>query len=595
MNQTSRKNPSSRQSSRQPTLPAQFAKTSTVPFNLTLQEDKSNPGHFQLVVNLDVDPTSLAGSPPQFTASKKLYANPQTPFGLGQDGIPLYQTQKSSPPTSPQYEQQGWSDLDAIHPHFLQKVVPDWEVGFQRKDSTASTQSRKLSEIKARIKKSGKGFVVRLWKGSNQDANEVAEVHLGAQNEEHSSVPELDSLPQAELGNTEIPQSHSNQQRDTIFEDPNLFEIGTSGEQGLPNPRSQTPRPPSAVPEWLRATAQETNNRNSIFEDSFSDAETLTHDVLPFGIDAEPSNAIARTASISSIVKTPTRGLSVVGPVKRINKGDRIKHSRSRLIRNDLNRSDARKSFKRRSPRASASNIQADNVGFPTIQSQSQSQNPGKNEQSDSADSASDDSTWPRPVRERPSSRDQVVHRPSADELLHPPKQKTRLSLQTNVPTSKSANPSPVARRRRPRAQKHSSTSSANLPDAPQPDASPVWSEVDASDELREALEIAFGTTQNDVESTQSPVHQSIPRIEEPVDEGIGGISMPSNIELRPAPTRTGNLTASFVGLAISALAEKALEALHALRLQYGSEPPVPANHVRVRWTCVSTYLLCIR
>jgi hypothetical protein len=132
------------------------------------------------------------------------------------------------------------------------------------------------------------------------------------------------------------------------------------------------------------------------------------------------------------------------------------------------------------------------------------------------------------------------------------------------------------------------------LVDGTRPDASPVWSEVDASDELREALENAFGTTQDDVEPAQSPDHSSIPRIEEPIDEGVGGISMPANIELRPAPIHTGNPTVAFFGLALGALSEKLFNGLYALRLQYGSEPPVPPNHVRVRWTCVSTYSLSL-
>jgi hypothetical protein len=574
-----------------------------VPFTLTLQEEKNNPGQFQLVVNIDQKSTEIPsdGSPPRAPA-KKLYADLSGIPSLGFDVSSLYHTQKSSPPTSPEHEPQGWSDLDAIPPEFLQKVVPDWKIRFSRNDSTASIQSRKLADIKARIKKSGKGFVVRLLKGSNgpTDTDEVAEVHLGQQTTEEAQVPqELDagSSPRAELDATPS----------------EVFEIGTSSEPGI---RSVAPTPFAAripsIPTWLKHSSPDFGPRNSILEEGFSDAETLTQEIRPFEhriedgqTDLEPFSAISsrmptRSTSISSIVKTPTRGLTVVGPIKRVEKANRVRgmNGKGKTARLELNRSDAHKSFKRRSPRSSTSGIAFSSAAQHVSISPSQSlrQRPTLHDRSHSerpADIAPyDHDTWHHPVRDKGKSREKIHRRLSAEELLQPTKQKGFLKLKTDVSRPKSANTSPVTRRKRhARAHQHSSSSSSvHFAEDRQHIPSPTRSEeASPSEELREALERAFGTTEDDVDHVhKSSASRSVPRIEEPVDEDdIGNIPMPFGMEIRSAPVNTRNPILTFWGLAISALAERAFDGLHALRDRYGSEPPIPAGHVRVRWTCV--------
>lgn len=597
------------------TPPPQYAKTQPVPFKLTLQEDKNNPGQFQLVVNLEAesDPNGAQPSRPAASTDRKLYTNLQAFPSLGYNVSPLYQTQKASPPTSPQQEK-GWSDLDAIHPDFLQKVVPDWEVTFQRKDSTASTQSRKLADIKARIKKSGKGFVVRLLKGSSPDTSEVAEIRLGQGNVAGAApIAELDSCPQAELDGTEQMTATWAPSSGTV-ERADVFEIGTSGEPGLQ--RHTTPAPsarvPSSVPEWLRQTTTEGSSRYSISDDWLSDAETLTHDVPsirerleddrtdPRTMSTISSVLPTRSTSISSIVKTPTRGLSVVGPVKRINKGARTVSSKGKSARSDLNRSDARRSFKRRSPHTSSTGFSAGNVsteydavsGFlrprPARMLRSQTEQVDSDTSEENANA-----TWSHNLRNNHPGETKVRRRPSAEDMLHPTKPKSRLRLQTNVPRPKSANTSPLTQRKRsPRLHKpRSSSSSINFAEDAQNASSPSWSEVDGPEELREALERAFGTVDGD--ATHQPEKsntRSIPKIEEPIDQNdVGAILLPPGLELRSPPTHTSSPTLTFWGLALSALSKTLFDGLHALRLRYGAEPPIPPNHVRVRWTCVST------
>lgn len=584
----------------------QYEKTQTVPFTLTLQEEKDKPGRFQLVVNIDPQQQKPSeGSPPKPAASKKLYANLTEIPSLGYDVSSLYQTQKSSPPSSPQEERQGWSDLDAIPPDFLQKVVPDWQVTFSRSDSTASSQSRKLADIKARIKKSGKGFVVRLLKGSSAGTNEVAEVHLGQQgNGAEPALQELDSHPRAELDASEAATTSLSPQSDTVDDHPAIFEIGTSNEPGIQRRDPQRANRLPSVPHWLSQATSDARSRVSVSEEGFSDAETLIPDVrsiadrLEEQTDLEPfsrnSSVIpTRTASVSSIVKTPTRGLSVVGPVKRVDKGNRVR-GKGKAPRSDLNRSGAHKSVKRRSPRGSASDfttIRALEHGEWLFRSRESVERVPLNESSDEQE-PNECNIWQHPVRENDSTRQKARRRSSADELSGAGKPRVRLRLQTDVPRPKSANTSPVTRRKRsPRTHKPTTSSSSVhfVDENQQAEPSPLGSDVDQSDKLRKALEVALGPVPDDGTTKQNREARPIPRIEEPIsEENVGEIPLPPELEIRPAPTHTRSPTMTFWGLVLSALSEKASEGIRALRERYGSEPPVPPNHVRVRWICVS-------
>lgn len=177
----------------------QYEQTQSVPFTLKLQEDTRNPGQFQLVLDIGSKLQAPDGLRLNTLSQPQGNINPATTENANS------KPKASSPPVTPLSEKQGWADLDHVPPEFLNKVVPDWTVSFSRSDSTASTQSKRLSDIKARIKKKGKGYVVRLLKGSSTDMNEIAEVDLGSQanKTQGNDVSELDSttLP-AELHST---------------------------------------------------------------------------------------------------------------------------------------------------------------------------------------------------------------------------------------------------------------------------------------------------------------------------------------------------------------------------------------------------------
>ena len=172
----------------------QYEKTQSVPFTLNLQEDARNPGQFQLVFNLGSKQQLTNGVPLNCTPHITSPMIPRNGLKSDAEHSVVISPQKTSPPTTPLHDKQGWADLENVPPDFLRKVVPDWNVSFSRSDSTASVQSKRLTDIKARIKKKGKGYVVRLLKGST-DSNEIAEVELGqrANAEQTPETQELDS------------------------------------------------------------------------------------------------------------------------------------------------------------------------------------------------------------------------------------------------------------------------------------------------------------------------------------------------------------------------------------------------------------------
>jgi hypothetical protein len=585
----------------------QYEKTQSVPFTLTLQEEKDKPGQFQLVVNVDPHKKDSDGNLLKASPSKKLVANLQEAPSLGYDVSQLYQTQKSSPPSTPQTERQGWSDLDAIPSEFLQKVVPDWKVTFSRSDSTASTQSRKLADIKARIKKSGKGFVVRLLKG-NADANDVREVQLG-----RSSVEQLPTL--SELDSTAPPVELDTEGTHTVSNDvpSGVFEIGTSGEPGIDSvPQPATTRAVSSIPQWLSQTFSEPGTRLSMLEDNLSDAETLLPDVrsvidrMEDHTDIEQISTYGsvlptRSSSVLSIVKTPTRGLSVVGPVRRVEKGNRVR-AKGKTGRVDLNRSGARKSFIGRSPQGSISeSIVSERLR--NAAAAYASTHEARSDPSSWDEMSDEDANKTRNTHKRRVQLDtqELPNRKAERQNSFPANQsRTRLRLDTRVPPSRSADTSPTTMRKSsprinkaPKILKRDQSASPGCVRETEPaGGSPVWSEVNPADadNIREALEVAFGEVAEDLETNLAQSKLSIPSIVEPVNDGDKGIyALPPGLEIRSAPTTAGNRLTMFCGLAMGAVLDKVVEGLQHLRATYGSEPAVPANHVRVRWTCVSS------
>jgi hypothetical protein len=582
----------------------QYEQTQSVPFTLNLQEDARNPGQFQLVFNLGSKQQLQNAVPLNCISHVTSRTTPRDSLKSDAEHPISFAPQSRSPPTTPLHDTQGWADLDNVPSDFLKKVVPDWDVSFSRSDSTASTQSRRLTDIKARIKKKGKGYVVRLLKGSI-DSNEIAEVDLGQQfnAEQTSETQELDSatLP-AELY---CPPSTVTSTADTLLGRNDIFEIGTSNTPGIQRPLPSAMAGPiePAVPS-MRHLPRHSLARSSIAEDGLSDAETLIPDVRSiYGrmdedqTDAEPFSQTttfpARSASVSSIVKTPTRGLSLVGPVrKRVVEKKTRPRVKSRAVNLELKRSDAHKSVKHRV----MSTVNASDSVFMETAAESttlrQRIRPTSRKSNESGPATDEYGTWSHPIRQIDTVKPRHMRHLSADDLHAPSRPKLGLRLVTDVPQTRSAHVSPATRRKKsPRLRKPASSSSSPMEadDADVP-CSPEWAEVDRSDELHEALGRALGKVIPRNGDVENDIREfSVPKVIEPLDnDHIGEITLPSELEIRSAPLGGRSLTAMYWGLALSALSDKAYEGFRLLRDTFGTEPAVPQGHVRVRWTCVS-------
>jgi hypothetical protein len=583
----------------------QYEKAQSVPFTLNLQEDAQNPGQFQLVVNVGSKQQLPNGVP------LNLAPSPTSPPSAARDGLKLspddrtlYQTQSSSPPTSPLQDKQGWSNLDHVPSEFLQKVVPDWSVSFSRSDSTASTQSKRLADIKARIKKKGRGYVVRLLKGSNAESDEIAEVELGQQlmTQGMTGSYELDSasLP-AELSS---PPTMIQPSSDSVLGRPDVYEIGTSNEEGVQRPQqSTTPRPFLNGLPSLRHLARDSLARTSVAEDGFSDAETLIPDVRSIDghidevqadfetVSRSLYNLPTRSASVSSIVKTPTRGLSLVGSVRRIEKRNRSR-AKTRTASRELERSDAHKSVKHRT--GVAKTVFATDVGDAKVQSSilRESIRPISRRSTEHDLMPEKYSTWQYPIRQISAAKPRHSRHTFADDLKVPSSSNTKLRLQTNVVRPKSATTSPISRRKKsPRTYNQASFSPSFIDeDDTNRRSSPEWEEVHHTNQLREALGKVLKLDVPGIDKVDEMKEEhSVPSIVEP--DHIGEIPLPSELEIRSTPSSIRSPALMYWGLALSALSEKAYEGFKLLRNTLGTEPPVPQGHVRVRWTCVSCIL----
>jgi hypothetical protein len=575
----------------------QYEKTQSIPFTLKLQEDARNPGQFQLV--LDV------GSKLQPPDAVHLNVSPEPPNNV--NGATKHDADSrpdnSSPPTTPLSEKQGWTDLDQVPPEFLKKVVPDWNVSFSRSDSTMSTQTKRLSDIKARIKKKGKGYVVRLLKGSATDLNEVAEVDLGSQvTRNQPNVSELDStaLP-AELHS--LP-SHVPSNTISPAGRPNVFEIGTSNEDGIRQLQHPAPQEPDLNHvSHANVLARSLLVRNSTVEEGMSDAETLISDVRPIGshVDGEQTDVESlhqtgsiipsRSNSVSSIVKTPTRGLSLIGPVrKKVEKRTRSRVN-CRTTHPDLRRSDAHKSVKNR---PHLTTIAAEDWLDEFDVNSRQYNRPSPRKSHDSDQVFHDHATWQHPAQPTGRAKPRNLRHASVDDLQLRAKSKYALRLQTNVPKTRSAHVSPVTQRKGPpraRRNKSSSHSPVDMDDIDMP-SSPEWQEASHSDVLRKALR-ALGNAASNQDNGEKGIEDtqdlSASHVNEPINEDrVGEILLPSETEIRSVPSGVHNPTLTYWVLAFGALSDKVYEGFKLLRDALGPEQPVPRGHVRVRWTCVS-------
>ncbi|KAK8215696.1 hypothetical protein IWZ01DRAFT_494916 [Phyllosticta capitalensis] len=269
---------------------------------------------------------------------------------------------ESSPPNYPHSEHSGsepnsptdisprtWKDVRFVSKQFLLENLPDW---ISNSNNTDKIEPKDRStRFKAAVKRSKNGLLFRLVRPTS-GAHEIAEIRLESAKvrprpivstqTEHAkpveepalSSPELDGKP---IPVNQIPGLHEAPQENAVFELP----VSMTASGGTPvvgntsAPAPETPRPErlATVPlEMPREVLDRRPSGDSLLETvTFGNDEAVAWSAPNIGApetDASPP---------SSIVPTPTRGLSVRGPVRHFVR-EQLPEKRNRAL--DLNAQD---------------------------------------------------------------------------------------------------------------------------------------------------------------------------------------------------------------------------------------------------------------
>jgi hypothetical protein len=576
-----------------------------IPFSLSLQEDSSRPGQYQLIVNPYPAKDSEEAEKRQSTGKSKLYnkhyyALPQSLPSVGYDVSPIYRSNQPPSPISPANETQGWSDISNLPSDFVRNVAPDWQESTRKGPELVRKESLRLSDIKARIKKSSKGFIVRLKKGSTSESGlgDVKDIHL--YEEKPQTAP-----PIAELDGPSAPVE--------LDSTPIIHEIGSSRplNQALNRHASQSPQDASYVglspfkadiSPWEMpldaATVTRSNPRNSTRDPEgwFSDAETI----VPPSLDGTweddgassvaprseyESRTISRRSSVSSIVTTPTayRKSAVQWPADESDRGgDVLNIQRSNVVGATLPKNTLA------SHDVVPSQIPSPTVSYPKTDvpeeqeslrvSQFLKAKPSKRLVDTSAHRRSKSFHGMDKVDDR--KRRVVTRTVSAGAAYPSLRGKRKLKLQTRnlpVPSNDESDTDTQARRDGIRTSNHPPKASRKR-SSPRRDAYQASALHTPETSRIRIPSLRQSTSGNSKEQKSEATSQAV---------GSGRLPLPDTYEIRSHATRSSSRISTFVAVAATGLLSSLVQSLTWLRDQV-QESPVPAGHVRVRWTCVS-------
>lgn len=567
----------------------------------------------------------------------------------------------------------GWSEVESVSKQFLAENLPGWIASMQQaeaggvgqKSSNADQQKPFTQMIKAGVRKGRKGLVLRLLRRT-LDANEIVDLRLdnGAVHEKslkRTYAPQLESAPeQTASANDSLggpppepsppvelearPPAAIVHQVPGLHEapaEPAVFELPTSSATPVPRPAVDAPqRPPARDRAADQAAVADQAEQDAGDEDVFlatSPTESLLR-TLSFG----PEEASAWSEPVmdtsdsdysppSSIVPTPTKGLSV-------------RHATHRLVK----RSRPGEAFASGASEGSRTlPLDMESLNRRLMQSSVKSENEQQSRM-DSDNAASTESLEPqetasssRPVHHeqkqlvRRSAKEHEVQGtpgPSSDQIKadngksiaigndvatgvdRPTIETARREADSMAATSRSA----------PRWEGASAQHDLQIPEAsgklvistnfgPGSDRTtnnvpivqgPVTVHTPMQvrqDDVRSQMSPHFESNGR-VSTAASPMHElrdvsqgpydgtvTLPTLNLPEPDSPGGsLWLPSNIEIRPSPEKRSPVH-SFLSHATKATLTQLGRVAAGLYDAYGPEKPVPKDHVRVRWTCVST------
>ncbi|KAF2755268.1 hypothetical protein EJ05DRAFT_488788 [Pseudovirgaria hyperparasitica] len=585
----------------------------SVPFTLSLNEI-GRSGQFQLVVNVNAE-NATDRPTGQTHQSRELQAIPS----LGPHALPLHQGNKSSPTLSLSRDAQGWVDLSSIPSAFVQNAAPEWDWLPSGSGTLPHQAPTRRNDLKARIKRSGRGIIVRLRKGSTagpSEGDDVKDIHL------------IEHQPEAtptgyELETPDVPVE--------LDSTPIIPEIGSSGPNLGAHVRQLAPHQYSAVgpfsvsnqteswparsPPPVELPGRLARNSISVGTEGFSDAETLIHGAGPIGdlwdetdtqsstvpcsIVTEFSTTTTRRNSLSSILSTPVGGLQLSevawpesAPVDNQDGRRESSWEDLREIQADetaIKTTERKKSHRSRIIRPSRSTVRARFVVPESHNVPSRLMDWPPKHGDDEVLGGYSKLAPPlgelkrRWFRSEDADNANVLQRRSKSfNALKPPHSQARKV----IGRSQSASiPVPVLRAKPGKLKLRTKCSQRNSDDVVSTGSPPTTVKTEEQQQSPTQR-----STQSESPVVSFPIQQPQPYIKQPDTQTqdssttSGPLPLPQNYETRLVDMRSRSK--SFVSLAAFGLLSLARNAIDWLGGQCGPEHSVKEGFVRVRWTC---------
>lgn len=598
---------------------------------------------------------------PNFTSS--VGADSAHQQGGGDDDDDVSATLDAHLPLS--VSDKGWSEVESVSKQFLAENLPGWIAPMQQaeaggvgqKISNAGQQKPLTQIIKAGVRKGRKGLVLRLLRRT-LDANEIVDLRLdnGAVHEKNlkrTYAPKPEPVPEQTVGGGDDgleepspepalpvelearPPAAIVHQVPGIHEapaEPLVFELPTSSATPVPRPAVGVPQRPPARDQAADQAEQDDGDEDVFLATSPTESLLRT---LSFG----PEEASAWSEPVmdtsdsdysppSSIVPTPTKGLSVRHATHRLVKRPRsggtfasgasegsrtlpldMESLNRRLMQSSAESSEEGVSGNEQQPRMDSDNVASKESPErqETVhheQKQLVRRSAKEHEVQGTPSPHSDQTTADGPS----NGKSIAIGNDVATSVDHPRIETARREADSMAATSRSA----------PRWEGASAQHDLQIPEA---SGKLVISTNfgPGSDRTTNNAPIVQGPVtvhtpmqvrQDDVRSQMSPHFESngrvmhelrdvsqgsfdgsvtLPTLNLPEPDSPGGsLWLPSNIEIRPLPEKRSPVH-SFLSHATKATLAQLGRVAAGLYDAYGPEKSVPKDHVRVRWTCVST------
>ncbi|OJD36689.1 transcription factor c2h2 [Diplodia corticola] len=576
----------------------------------------------------------------------------------GDDGNDVSATLDAHLPLS--VSDKGWSEVESVSKQFLAENLPGWIASMQAESrgadggpkspattaAAADQQHKQLSQmIKAGVRKGRKGLVLRLLRRT-ADANEMVDLrldnaalnagqqgikrnlpaHLAWKQGQQQAAGRPESLPVQELEAKspamvvrQVPGLHEAPAAPPVFELPT-----TPATPRAPRPAVVVPPPPplQQAPDADGDPDQAEEKGDDDVSLATSPTESLLR-TLSFGPDeasawSEPvmDHSDSDHSSPSSIVPTPTKGLSVrhaihkvIKPPQPFGAPETGASDRARMLPLDM------ESLNRRLAESSTKSLEEDGpedehglrrdldkavpaASHETRDAASGSE-PVQHEPKQLASHRSDHVTAGGPANGAKMATDNVVAADADDPAIEAatsrdspgthdlqiPEAPAELVISTdcgprpgrtygNVPIRSGTPQGPLAVQSRA-SMLQDSVGSQRTPHVEQRDS-----------HISTTPSHVYGLRDDASQGTRLDGSVTLPTlvVGEPDSPG-GSLWLPSNIEIRPLPEKRSP-TYRFLSHAAKAALTQLGRVAVGLYDAYGPEKPVPKDHVRVRWTC---------